>query len=212
LVSLFGTTDLGLFILSGLILNITPGVDLLYITNRSAIQGKRAGVVAALGIGAGCIVHVLAATFGLSVILASSSLAFSVVRYLGAAYLLFLGISTLLRLKQDNRLASRASSVLPLATIFRQAVLINILNPKVALFFMALLPQFVSPTAANPALSFLFLGFVFNVNGTVVNIFFGLFTSVLAKRLQAVTVLPRVLKTIVGTLFVALGLRLAFTE
>ncbi len=205
---LFGTTDLGLFILSGLILNITPGADLLYITNRSAVQGKKAGVVAALGIGAGCIVHVIAAAFGLSVILVSSSLAFSVVKYLGAAYLIYLGINTFLSLKQEKRSPAGVSSTLPLPRIFRQAVLINILNPKVALFFMALLPQFVSPTAANPGIAFLFLGVLFNVNGTLVNILFALFTSALATRFRAISFLPRFLKTCIGVIFVALGVRL----
>lgn len=210
--SLFGVTDLWLFIVAGLILNITPGADLLYITNRSAVQGKQAGVVAALGIGAGCIFHVLAAALGLSVILVSSSLAFTVVKYLGAAYLFYLGITTFLSLKSQKSSEVQVVAVLSLPKIFRQAVLINILNPKVALFFMALLPQFVSPTAAYPALTFLFLGLVFNVNGTLVNVLFALFTSVLAKKLQSVSFLPRFLKSLVGTLFVALGLRLAFSE
>ncbi len=210
--SFLGVTDLWLFIVAGLILNITPGVDLLYITNRSAVQGKKAGVVAALGIGVGCIFHVVAATFGLSMILVSSSLAFTVVKYLGAAYLLYLGIATFLSLKNQKKAETRVVAVLTLPQIFRQAVLINVLNPKVALFFMALLPQFVSPTATHPALTFLFLGLVFNVNGTVVNILFALFTSVLATKLQNISFLPRFLKSLVGVIFIALGLRLAFLE
>jgi threonine/homoserine/homoserine lactone efflux protein len=100
--SLFGVTDIGLFIFAGLLLNITPGVDLLYITNRSAIQGKKAGVIAAIGIGAGCMVHVLAAAFGLSMIVVSSSVAFAAVRYVGAGYLFYLGIKALLPLKQKK--------------------------------------------------------------------------------------------------------------
>lgn len=207
--SFLGVTDIGLFILAGLLLNITPGADLLYITNRSAMQGKKAGVVAALGIGAGCMAHVLAAAFGLSMILISSSLAFAVVRYLGAAYLFYLGIKTLLTLKQEKNSKTKVLPVLSLTTIFRQAILINILNPKVALFFMALLPQFVSPAATNPALTFLFLGLLFNVNGTLVNIAFALFTALLATKLQSITILPRLLQSLVGSLFVALGVRLA---
>lgn len=210
--SFFGVTDLWLFIVAGLILNITPGADLLYITNRSAVQGKKAGVVAALGIGAGCVFHVVAAALGLSMVLVSSSLAFTVVKYLGAGYLFYLGITTFLTLKNKKQSETEVATVLTLPKIFRQATLINILNPKVALFFMALLPQFVSPTAPHPALTFLFLGVVFNVNGTVVNILFALFTSVLAKKLQSISFLPRFLKSLVGTLFVALGLRLAFLE
>ena len=102
-------------------------------------------------------------------------------------------------------------SMLPLSTIFRQAILINILNPKVALFFMALLPQFVSPTAASPALTFLFLGLLFNVNGTLVNIVFAIFTTILATKFRSIAILPRLLQSLVGSLFIALGIRLAIT-
>ncbi len=207
--SLLGVTDIGLFIFAGLLLNITPGADLLYITNRSAIQGKKAGVIAAIGIGAGCMVHVLAAAFGLSMIVVSSSVAFAAVRYVGAGYLFYLGIKALLPLKQKNSHETKELSLLSLTTIFRQAILINVLNPKVALFFMALLPQFVSPTATNPAMTFLFLGLLFNVNGTLVNILFALFTSLVAIKLQSITLLPRILQSLVGSLFIVLGIRLA---
>ena len=210
--SFFGVTDISLFVLSGLLLNITPGADLLYITNRSAIQGKKAGVVAALGIGAGGLVHVLAATFGLSMILVSSSFAFTAIKYLGAGYLLYLGIKTLLTLKKNKSSEPKGLSVSLHSKIFRQAVLINVLNPKVALFFMALLPQFVSPDATHPALSFLFLGLLFNMNGTLVNITFALFTSTLATRLKSRAVLPRLLQSLVGFLFIALGIRLAISS
>lgn len=209
-VAFFGVTDIGLFVFSGLLLNITPGADLLYITHRSAIQGKKAGVVAALGIGTGCMAHVLAAAFGLSMILVASPVAFTAVRYLGAAYLLYLGIKTFLSLKEKKRTETNVPQVLSLATIFRQAIFINVLNPKVALFFMALLPQFVAPAAMSPALTFLFLGLLFNVNGTLVNIGFAVFTSLLAAKLKSITILSPLLQTLVSLLFVALGLRLAF--
>lgn len=207
--TLFGVTNLGLFVLAGLILNITPGVDVLYITNRSAAQGKKAGIVAALGIGTGCMVHVVAAALGLSAIMVSSSGAFMAVRYVGAAYLFYLGFKTLHSLRRGDSHQACPLQELPQAKIYRQAILINALNPKVALFFMALLPQFVSPTASHPALTFLFLGLLFNVNGTVVNIMIALGTSMLARKLRMLPLLPRILKSLVGTLFVALGLRLA---
>jgi threonine/homoserine/homoserine lactone efflux protein len=145
-------------------------------------------------------------------ILVSSSFAFSVVKYAGAAYLFYLGIVTFVSLKQKGNDEPRSSSVVAPWKIFRQAALINILNPKVALFFMALLPQFVSPTAANPALAFLFLGVLFNVNGTLVNILFALFTSTLACKVKNGSVLSRILKSMVGTLFVTLGIRLAWSQ
>ena len=209
---MLGVMDLGVFIVAGLILNITPGVDLLYITNRSAVQGKKAGVVAALGIGAGCMVHVFAAAFGLSVILLSSAVIFSIIKYLGAAYLIYLGVNTFLSLNKKNSQRSRSSTVLPLTKIFSQAVLINALNPKVALFFIALLPQFVAPDAGNPSLAFFFLGLVFNVNGTLVNILFAVFTSFLAVKLKASTAFSRFLKSLSGILFIGLGIRLAVTS
>ncbi len=206
-----GVTDLGLFIIAGLILNITPGPDLLYIAGRSAVQGKKAGVVAAIGIGTGCLVHVLAASFGLSVILLSSSLLFTVVKYIGAAYLFYLGITTLLSLKKKEPQLTDDTAI-SLAVIFRQAVLINALNPKVALFFLALLPQFVSPATEFPAGAFLFLGLVFAINGTVVNIIFAYFAAGISKKIQATETVQRLLKSLAGALFLAFGIRLAFTS
>lgn len=203
-----GVSDLGLFILAGLILNITPGPDLLYIAGRSAVQGRKAGVVAALGIGAGCLFHVLAAALGLSMILVSSSLLFSLVRYVGAAYLFYLGITTLFSVQNLDGHAPQLT-VLPLAKIFRQAILINVLNPKVALFFMALLPQFVAPAAEYPTRVFLFLGLLFNVNGTLVNILFGLFASAVSNKIKATAGLCRLMRSLAGALFMAFGLRLA---
>ena len=209
--AMLGTVDLGVFVVAGLILNITPGADMLYIASRSAAQGTKAGVIAALGIGAGCLVHILFATLGLSVILASSALAFAVVKYAGAAYLVYLGIATLLSLRAKGEV--KAGTALPLSSgrIFRQAVLINVLNPKVALFFMALLPQFVSPGAAHPAIAFLFLGCLFNLNGTIVNVLFAIFSAKIAARLKNCTTLGKVLKAAVGSLFIGLGVRLALT-
>lgn len=210
--SMLGTVDLGVFVVAGLILNLTPGADMLYIASRSAAQGTKAGVIAALGIGAGCLVHILFATFGLSVILASSALAFAVVKFAGAAYLIYLGITTLLSLRAKDEVKAEAARPLSSARIFRQAVLINVLNPKVALFFMALLPQFVSPQAAHPALSFLFLGCLFDFNGTIVNVIFALFSSRIADRCRQSSLLGRLGRTAVAGLFIALGLRLALSS
>jgi len=206
-----GVTDLGLFIVAGLILNVTPGPDLLYIAGRSATQGRKAGIVAAIGIGTGCLVHVLAASFGLSVILLSSSMLFTVVKYIGAAYLFYLGITTLLSLRKNEPQVPQGSEI-SLGSIFRQAVLINVLNPKVALFFLALLPQFVSPAAEFAAGAFLFLGLVFAINGTVVNILFALFAAGLSKKIQATEYVHRFLKSLAGALFLVFGIRLAFVS
>lgn len=205
---MLGTMDLGVFVLAGLILNITPGVDMLYIASRSTAQGTKAGVIAALGIGAGCLVHILFAAFGLSVVLATSALAFTLVKLVGATYLVYLGITTLISLRSSAEAATRVVVPLFPRQIFRQAILINILNPKVALFFMALLPQFVAPQATHPAISFLFLGCLFDFNGTIVNIIFAVFSSRIAARLRQYAILGRIFKTAVGGLFIGLGVRL----
>src|SRR5271167_4002545 len=140
---MLGIHDIGLFVLSGLLLNITPGPDTLYIVGRSATQGPRAGAVAALGIGAGALVHICAAALGLSVILAASAAAFNTVKIIGAVYLLYVGVGLIRSaaaiaappIATERRLAS-------LRGIFLQGFLTNVLNPKVALFFLAFLPQF----------------------------------------------------------------------
>lgn len=207
------TINLGIFVASGLLLNITPGADILYITSRSVRQGTRAGVIAALGIGCGGLVHILTAAFGLSVILATSALAFTLVKFVGAAYLVYLGIRTLLALKAGPAAESAAGAVAPLpyGRIFRQAILVNILNPKVALFFLAFLPQFVSPQAVHPAPAFLFLGCLFNINGTIVNIIIAVCAARLAAKARRTGLIPSILNGCVGALFVWLGVRLALT-
>ena len=209
---MLGTIDLGVFIMAGLILNITPGADMLYIANRSASQGTEAGIVAALGIGAGCLFHIVFAALGLSVVLATSAMAFTVVKYAGAAYLIYLGLTTISSLRSTAAIETTTVSPLSPWKIFRQAILINVLNPKVALFFMALLPQFVSQQAAHPSITFIFLGCIFNFNGTIVNVIFAVFSSKIAAKLRQNTTLGKVCKAVVGSLFIGLGVRLALVS
>lgn len=211
------TVNLGAFVAAGLLLNITPGADILYIGSRSATQGVRAGVVAALGIGAGCLVHIVLAAFGLSVVLATSALAFTLIKLTGAAYLAYLGLAMLLSLRRSGPAKPVEEGQSPLAPlsygrIFRQAILVNTLNPKVALFFMAFLPQFVAPNGLHPAISFLFLGCLFNFSGTIVNILFALFSAKIAESLKQHSLFGRSMKIAVGGLFLWLGLRLALVS
>ena len=168
---MFGTHDLWLFVLSGFLLNITPGPDTLYIVGRGSTQGWRAGAFAALGIGAGTLVHISAAALGLSAILAASATAFVAVKFIGAAYLLYLGIS-LIRSAGVSQSSPGAALVRPasILSIFVQGFLTNVLNPKVALFFLAFLPQFVGSEASSKPLAFLLLGAIFDVNGTIWNL------------------------------------------
>lgn len=211
---MFDTVNLGAFIVAGLLLNITPGADLLYIAGRSASGGAKAGMVAALGIGVGCFFHILFAAFGLSMILATSAAAFTVVKMVGAAYLVYLGAMSLWSARGKTRDAG-AAAIVPrqgYGTIFVQAILVNVLNPKVALFFLTFLPQFVAPQAAQPALAFLFLGGVFNLNGTLVNLLFAWAASGMARRFRGSGNLRRLLQGAVGALFIGLGLRLAVSS
>ena len=204
-----GIHDLWLFVLSGLLLNIAPGPDSLYVITRGATQGARAGVVAAFGIGAGCCVHVVAAAAGLSALLAASATAFMVVKVLGAAYLVWIGVG-MLRARPVGAGAERpAPRPAQLRTVFAQGFLTNVLNPKVALFFLAFVPQFITPDAPSKPLAFLVLGAIFDVNG-VLWLFVLAFTSAFAgARLQPGAAVARWLNRTMGALFLGLGVRLA---
>ena len=213
---MLGIHDLPLFIASGLLLNVTPGPDTLYIVGRSTTQGFRAGATAALGIGTGAFVHVIAATLGVSALLAASAAAFTVVKWLGAAYLVCLGI-TLLRAGFARRgpgRAERVPAVRPasLRTIFAQAFFTNVLNPKVALFFLAFLPQFVSPEAGSKALALLLLGVVFDVNGTLWNLFVAWSAAHVGARCRQGSRVTAWLHGCVGAAFVYIGARLALAR
>ena len=166
---MLGIHELWLFIISGLLLNITPGPDTAYIVGRSVQMGWRGGAAAALGISAGCLVHVFAAAIGLSALLAASSVAFTAIKLIGAAYLFYIGVRMLLAhpTANDETPATRTADRLSLLQVFWQGALTNVLNPKVALFFLAFLPQFVAVDAPSKALAFIALGFIFIFNGTL---------------------------------------------
>jgi threonine/homoserine/homoserine lactone efflux protein len=156
------------FLAAGLALNLTPGPDMLYVAARGAAEGRRAGIVSALGIGAGALVHTAFAALGLAAVLAASATAYEVIRWAGAAYLLWIAV----QLWKQGDLPPRPGD-LPRSSlwrIFAQGAVTNVLNPKVALFFLAFLPQFVDPAGGSVALKLVVLGTVFNVCGTLVNL------------------------------------------
>ena len=209
---MFGTEHLALFILTGLLLNITPGQDTLYIVGRSVSQGRRAGLLSVLGISSGCVVHTFAAAFGLSAILATSAQAFLMVKLAGAAYLSYLGIRMILA-----RAPAAAAHDVAFAhesdwMVYRAGLLTNVLNPKVALFFMALLPQFVAPRAESRVLTFLFLGAVFIFNGTLWCLVLVWSASAVSRRLRGGHASALMLKRVTGAIFVGLGVRLAVSK
>jgi threonine/homoserine/homoserine lactone efflux protein len=242
-----GIHDWPLFIGAGLLLNLTPGADLALVARHSATSGAKAGAAAALGVGAGCWVHTAAAALGLSALMASSDIAFNALRWLGAAYLVWLGVGLLriaLRGARDGALspgirttasctasgtssadtalppasthvhvAASAAPATPLARVFAQGFLTNALNPKVALFFLAFVPQFIDADAPHKAGAFVALGTVFVVNSTLVNLAFAWAVAALRQRLghgAAVQRLGRWLNGGVGAVFVGLGVRLAW--
>jgi len=212
---MYGIHDLTLFIVSGLLLNIMPGPDSLLIMARSATQGWRAGCSAALGVGAGTMVHVTAAAVGISALLAASSAAFNAVKWIGAAYIIWMGFG-MLRAKLKGEPASPAPSAAPAPApygrIFAQGFLTNVLNPKVALFFLAFVPQFISADSPNKAAAFFILGCIFNFNSMLWCNGLALFTAFASARLKVKPLVALWLNRITGGLFLALGARLALSE
>jgi threonine/homoserine/homoserine lactone efflux protein len=209
---MFGIHDLALFVVSGLLLNIMPGPDSLLIMTRSATQGWRAGSAAALGIGTGTFVHIVAAALGLSAILATSAAAFTVVKLAGAAYILYLAVGMLLSKRSDGVEKPLTIAPLPLRRIYAQGILTNVLNPKVALFFLAFVPQFIDANAPHKALAFLILGAIFNINGMLWCHALALFTAQARARLKLNPAVTLWLNRATGGLFVWLGVKLALTK
>ena len=209
---MFGIHDLPLFIVSGLLLNITPGADSLYIVTRSVTQGTRAGMVAALGISTGCYVHIFAAALGLSALLSTSESVFMLVKLVGAAYLVYVGISLLRHRPSIVRDSPAPVSPLPLRKIFTQGFFTNVLNPKVALFFLAFVPQFIDSEAPSKALAFVLLGVIFNVNGTLWCLFLAWFAARIGSLGVRRKATAACLSRGTGALFIALGLHLALEK
>ncbi len=208
---MFGIHDLPLFIISGLLLNIMPGPDSLLIMARSAAQGWRAGMAAALGIGTGTMVHVLAAAIGLSAILATSATAFTIVKYIGAAYILWMAIG-LLRSKRSDPATSVSVPPLPYRKIFAQGLLTNLLNPKVAIFFLAFVPQFIDAASPSKAMAFIILGAIFNFNGMLWCFSLALFTAFASARIRVSPTVALWLNRVTGGLFIWLGVKLALSK
>ncbi len=203
-----------LFVLTGLALNITPGPDMLYVLACGMRGGRKHGVAAALGIGVGAMVHTSLAAVGVSALVVSSAQAFSVVKYLGAGYLLYVGGKALLGTwgtspRQAAPWRSNRGAVGTLRQTFGRGVLTNVLNPKVAIFFLAFVPQFVDPARGHVAAQFALLGMVFCVSGTLVNAMVGWLSGAARRLFQTRAGVVRWLDRATGGIFVALGVRLA---
>jgi len=209
------TAHLVAFILAGWLLNLTPGPDVLYIVSNALRAGVRAGIVAGLGITAGCFVHIVAAAVGVGALLAASTTAFTVLKYAGAAYLLYLGARMLLAKAPADAPATDASPVgaapRSLRAVFMGGFWTNVLNPKVALFFLAFVPQFIAPGTPDKALTFMLLGLLFNLNAIPVNTGWAVAAGWLARR-GAVRQWMRMLDRVAGVMFIGFGIRLALSD
>jgi threonine/homoserine/homoserine lactone efflux protein len=205
---MFGIHDFGLFLAAGILLNLTPGLDTAYILGRTVAQGREAGIASALGICAGSVVHTCAAALGLSALLVSSATAFGFIKLLGAAYLVFLGAEMIVYRPKpfDRSLHFRRCTN---AAAFRQGALTNLLNPKVALFFLAFLPQFIDPASPTKVLAFLILGLSFVTTGIVWCLVLAWFASAFSERLTTNATIGRWISGTAGALFIFLGIRLA---
>ena len=200
---------LALFVGAALLLLVVPGPSVLYIVTQSVSHGRRAGIVSVAGITTGTLVHIAAATFGLSALLASSAVAFDVVKYLGAAYLIAVGIRRLAGWERAS--GPQARDTRDLGRLYRQGIVVNTLNPKTALFFLAFLPQFVDPGRGTPWLQILALGLLFAALGFFSDGAWALVAGTLGERLRRSRRFPAVQRYVSGSVFVGLGAVAALT-
>ncbi len=200
-----------LFALTALLLNLTPGNDMLFVIARSSSQGSRAGIISSFGIMMGCMVHMIAAVAGLSAIIAKSALAFSIIKYVGAAYLIYLGIQSVLDKSKELQINTSIQKI-SYQKIFWQGVITNVLNPKVALFFLAFLPQFINVKSGNTTWQILFLGIWFNIGGTLINIIVALLFGKIGKWLSKSVNFVQWQKKITGGILIALGIKVALSS
>ena len=207
------TTQLLMFIAAGWLLNLTPGPDVLYIVSSALKSGVRAGIVAALGIVSGCFVHVFAAALGVGALLAASATAFNVLKWVGAAYLMWMGIK-LLRAKGGSSVVPTAAQHEPadLGRVYRQGFLTNVLNPKVALFFLAFVPQFIAPGTEHKVAAFLALGLLFNLNSLPINFGYAWLAGWASRRVGTVQRAMHWMDRAAGVMFIGFGLKLALSD
>ncbi len=209
-------TQLLMFIAAGWLLNLTPGPDVLYIVSSALKSGVRAGIVAALGIVSGCFVHVFAAALGVGALLATSATAFTVLKWAGAAYLMWMGVKLLLAKGGGSSIVPAGESAEVVAVnlwrVFRQGFLTNVLNPKVALFFLAFVPQFIAPGTEDKVTAFLLLGLLFNLNSLPINFGYAWLAGWASRRVGAVQRAMHWMDRAAGVMFVGFGLRLSMSE
>lgn len=203
---MFGITDYWMFLASSILLNITPGADIIYVISRASIGGRKVGIVSAFGICTGILIHTVFASLGLSLILKSSAVAFNIMKMLGTAYLVYMGIKALA--KEDSILTANETKDEKLSVVFRQGVLANALNPKVALFFLALLPQFVATDNSYGPVPFLLLGLTFFTTSIIWCIFLAYIASFASRLLNKSERISKMANKITGIIYIVLGLNI----
>lgn len=200
-----------LFAIASLSINLIPGPDVIYIVSNTLKDKMLGGLKAALGLGVGYFVHTLAAVLGLSAVILSSALAFSVVKWLGAAYLLYLGVSSLLSMIRGGSKLAVTQNDVSSKNVFKQGIVVSVLNPKVALFFLSFLPQFIDTAAGSLNLQLLILGLCFSALATLCNITYALAGSWLLKSAKA-SRYSRIIEGISGVLLIGLAGKIAFSR
>jgi RhtB (resistance to homoserine/threonine) family protein len=199
------------FLIAGILLNLTPGNDTVFILTKSIAGGRKAGILSVLGIATGSLIHTTLAALGLSIIIAKSVIAFTIVKYAGAAYLLYLGVRMIIDRSKFDGIVEKGDKRIDSFKIYRDAVLTNVLNPKVAMFFIAFLPQFIDPTWHNSIIPFMLLGITFTITGTIWCLVLACFASFIFSRLRTNQKFTSLLNKICGAVLIGLGIKIALT-
>lgn len=207
---IFGIVHYEIFFITAVLLNLRPGPDTLFILSRSISQGRITGIYSVLGTSAGCLVHTVFASLGLSIILSQSALAFSIVKLAGALYLGYLGITTLLA--KSNTLVLQSGKTASHKSTFWQGLLVDVLNPKVALFFLSFLPQFIEPQNQYGALPFILLGLTFILTGTIWLLILVYFSASITTLLRQSSAAAKLMDKICGSIYLLLGIKLLAAE
>ncbi|MCY9762343.1 LysE family translocator [Paenibacillus alvei] len=207
---MYGIVNYEVFLLTGILLNLIPGADTMYIVGRSISQGRKAGVYSVFGIINGSLIHTLLVAFGLSIILTKSILVFNIIKMVGVIYLIYLGIKMLLD-KTNASFSKSESQKENLRKIYIQGMLTSLTNPKVSLFFIAFLPQFIDTKSSSP-IPFIILGLTFSITGLLWCLFIAYFSSYVTRKIKANQRLSAYLNKITGILFIGLGLNLLRTK
>ena len=210
---MFGIDNFTTFVITATFFIMTPGIDTIFVLNKSISQGAKSGVYATLGINSGILVHTIFAALGLSIIIAKSALAFSIIKYAGAAYLIYLGISKLLSKKHtfdniDKKSIIKESNL----KNYYSGVFTNTLNPKVALFFMAFFPQFINSEALNSPLPFILLGVSYALIGLLWFLLLSLFSSLFSEKLMSNRLFSKWMDKVSGIVFILMGIKIALNK